>query len=240
MEDLQVPWEAAHPGSELILSSDASSALRAQIEQGAPADVLASADTRNAQLLVDGCLAPGPITPFAGNALVVAVATDSPAVVVSPADLARSGVRFVAAGPEVPITRYATEVIERLAALPGYPADFVAAVAANTVSEEDNVRVVLAKIELGEGDAAIVYRTDAQSSARVASVEIPDEAEVPATYAAVAVSASSQPQLAADFLEFLTGPDAQAVLVSHGFLPRPEAPGLSSPEGPSAAAASSP
>jgi molybdate transport system substrate-binding protein len=122
----------------------------------------------------------------------------------------------------VPITRYAVEAIENLAALPGYPADFVAAVAANSVSEEDNVRAVLAKVELGEADAAIVYLTDAWSSDGVTSVPIPAEANVPATYAAVAVGASSQPGLAAGFLEFLTGPDAQAVLASYGFLPPPE------------------
>lgn len=222
MEDLQVPWAAAHPGSELILSFDASSALRAQVEEGAPADVLASADTENAQALVDGCLAAGPITPFAGNLLVVVVPTDDPAAIASPADLARPGVRVVAAGPEVPITKYATAVIENLAELPDYPADFAAAVAANTVSEEDNVRAVLAKIELGEGDAAIVYLTDARSSTGVATVELPDVANVPASYAAVAVGASSQPELAADFLGFLTGPEAQAVLASYGFLAPPE------------------
>jgi molybdate transport system substrate-binding protein len=220
--ELQGAWQAAHPGSELILSLDASSALRAQIEQGAPADILASADPTNAQLLVDGCLARGPITAFAGNALVVVVPPDNPAGISSPADLARPGVRYVAAGPEVPITRYAMAVIDNLAALPGYPGDFAAAVAANTVSEEDNVRAVVAKVELGEADAAIVYLTDAWSSDGVASLAIPAEANVPATYAAVAVGASSQPGLAAEFLEFLTGPEAQAVLASYGFLPPPE------------------
>jgi molybdate transport system substrate-binding protein len=221
-EDLRTPWASRHPGSELILSFDASSALRAQIEEGAPADILASADPKNAQTLLDGCLARGPITPFAGNALVIVVPTDDPAAISSPADLARPGVRVVGAGSEVPITRYMTEVIERLAAIPGYPVDFAAAVAANTVSEEDNVRAVLTKIELGEGDAAIVYQTDARSSDAVATIEIPDAANVPAIYAAVTVGGSDQPQLAADFLGFLTGPEAQAVLASYGFLPPPE------------------
>ena len=172
MEDLQGLWAAAHAGSELVFSFDASSTLRAQIEEGAPADVFVSADTKNAQALVDHCLAVGPITPFAGNLLIVVVPADDPAAIATPADLARPGVRVVAAGPEVPITAYATEVIAKLAELPGYPADFAAAVAANTVSEEDNVRAVLAKIELGEGDAAIAYLTDAQSSDGVAAVEI--------------------------------------------------------------------
>ena len=83
---------------------------------------------------------------FATNSLVIVVPTGNPAGIAGPADLARSGVRVVAAGPDVPITKYASQLIAKLAALPGYPADFAAAVAANTVSEEDNVKNVLAKI----------------------------------------------------------------------------------------------
>jgi molybdate transport system substrate-binding protein len=218
-EDFQEPWGAAHPGSELIFSFDASSALRTQIEEGAPVDAFASADIRNAQTLVDECLAPGPITPFGGNRLVIVVPAGNPAGITSPADLAREGVRVVAAGPEVPITRYATKAIENLAGLEGYPEGYVAAVAANTVSEEDNVRAVLAKIELGEGDAAIVYLTDAASSDAVQKVAIPDEANVPASYAAVTTYAAPQPALAAELLDFLGGPEAQAVLAGYGFLP---------------------
>jgi molybdate transport system substrate-binding protein len=218
-EDMQEPWCAAQPGSQLITSFDASSALRTQIEEGAPVDVFASADIRNARKLVDECLAPGPITPFAGNTLVIVVPTGNPAGIASPADIARSGVRVVAAGPEVPITRYTTQAIQNLGALEGYPADFAAAVTANTVSEEDNVRAVLTKIELGEGDAAIVYVTDAASSDQVETVAIPDEANVPATYAAVTIGSAAQPALAAEFLEFVTGVEGQSVLVGHGFLP---------------------
>lgn len=221
-EALTGPWEAAHPGSTLILSFGASSTLRAQIEQGAPADVLASADIRNAQLLVDQCLAPGPIIPFAGNALVVVVPSGNPAGIETPADLARPGVRYVTAGPEAPITRYATQAIDNLASLPGYPSDFVVAVTANIVSEEDNVRAVLAKIELGEGDAAIVYATDTAASDLIETVAIPDAANVPATYAAVANVDAPHPGLASEFLSFLTGPDAKTVLAEFGFGPAPQ------------------
>ena len=123
----------------------------------------------------------------------------------------------------MPITRYATEVIENLAGLPDYPADFAAAVAANTVSEEDNVRAVLAKIELGEGDAAIVYLTDARSSDAVAAVELPDDGQRPGHLCRRRRRAPrASRELASDFLAFLTGPEAQAVLASYGFLPPPE------------------
>jgi molybdate transport system substrate-binding protein len=221
LEELGEPWTAAHPGSDLILTFDASSALRAQVEEGAVADVVVSADTKNAQTLVDACLAQGPITPFATNSLVIVVPTGNPAGIESPADLATSGVRVVAAGPQVPISTYAGQVIDNLAALPDYPADFASAVTANTVSEEDNVRAVLTKIELGEGDAAIVYVTDGASSDDVETVAIPEGANVPATYAAVAVGSATQPALATEFLAFLLGPEAQGVLAGYGFLPPP-------------------
>ena len=148
----------------------------------------------------------------------------NPAAIETPADLAKAGVRVVAALPEVPITKYTTEVLANLAELEGYPDGFAEAVTANTVSEEENVRAVLAKIELGEGDAALVYVTDALSSEGVDTVAIPDDANVLVTYAAVTVGASSQPALAADFLEFLVGPEAQAVLASDGFVPVAGAP----------------
>jgi molybdate transport system substrate-binding protein len=218
-EGLRAPWSAAHPGSELIMAFDSSSALRALIEQGAPADVFAAADTEHPGALIDGCLARGPVTAFAHNTLVVVVPSDDPASIASPADLARPGVRIVAAGPRVPITRYVAGTLSRLAEQPGYPPGFAAAVAANVVSEEDNVRAVLARVELGEADAAIVYATDAAASDAVATIEIPAEANARATYGAVTLVASPRLALAETFLDFLIGAQAQAVLARHGFLP---------------------
>ena len=78
---------------------------------------------------------------------------------------------------------------------------------------------MVAKIELGEGDAAIVYVTDARNSTKVAPVAVPDDANVPATYGAVAVKASSKPEAAAAFIAWLAGPDGQAILAKYGFRP---------------------
>jgi molybdate transport system substrate-binding protein len=220
-EDLALPWADVHPGSDLVLSLDASSTLRVQVEQGAPADVFAAADAADARAISDACLAGSPVTPFAGNTLVVVVPAGNPAGVVSPADLARPGLRFVAAGPDVPISGYAAMVLDQLSRLDGYPAAFADAVAANVVSEEDNVRAVLAKIELGEGDAAIVYATDAARAPGVEIVPLPAQANIVATYAAVTVWGSADPALASDFLAFLTGPVGQGVLRARGFLPVP-------------------
>ncbi len=187
LDSAKTAYEAANPGTKLTISTDSSSALETKIEQGAPADVFLSADTTNPKKLVDKGLADGDPVTFAGNKLTIVVPADNKAGIKTPADLARTGVKVIAAGDEVPITKYATQLVTNLAKEAGYPADFAAAYAANTVSKEDNVKAVVAKVELGEGDAGIVYVTDAKASTKVKTVDVPDSANVPATYAGVVV-----------------------------------------------------
>ena len=221
LDKAKAAYEAANPGTTLVISTDASSALETKIEQGAPADLFLSADTSNPKKLVDKGLAAGDPVPFAGNKLTVIVPADNPAGIRTPADLARSGVKVIAAGDDVPITKYATQLVTNLAAEAGYPADFAAAYAANVASKEDNVKAVVAKVELGEGDAGIVYVTDAKASTKVSTVDVPDSANVPATYDGLVVRASRNPAAATAFLDWFAGPDGQAILGSFGFLPPP-------------------
>lgn len=219
LEKAKSAYEASHPGLTLTLSTDSSAVLAAQIEQGAPADVFLSADTSNPKMLVDGGFASGAATVFAGNELTIIVPLDNPANVTTPTDLARSGLKVIAAGDGVPITGYATQLIDNLGDQPGYPPGFAAAYTANIVSKEDNVKAVVAKIELGEGDAGIVYVTDAAASTRITSIDVPDAANVRATYAGVVVKASPKQDAAKAFLDWFAGPDGQAILASFGFLP---------------------
>ena len=205
-------------GASLTVSTGSSAALETQIEQGAPADVFLSADTANPQKLLDAGLVEGRLVTFASNVLVVIVPTENPAAIQSPADLATPGLKIIAAGDDVPITKYASLLLENLAGEPGYPADFAAAYAANVVSKEDDVRSVVSKIEIGEGDAAIVYATDATSSADVAAITIPEPANVLAHYGGVVIKASASAVAAAAFLEWLAGPDGHAILKDDGFL----------------------
>jgi molybdate transport system substrate-binding protein len=211
-------YENTHAWSGVQFTFDASSALRAQIEQGAAVDAFASADTTNPQQLVDHGLAEGPVKTIARNQLVIVVPRSSSVVVATPADLARPGVKVIAAGPAVPISKYAAQLVAALARLPGYPPDYATRVAANTVSREDNVRAIVAKVALGEGDAGIVYATDA-TAANVSTVQIPAGSNVIATYGAATIKASRHPGEARDFVDWLAGPDGQAVLVRFGFLP---------------------
>lgn len=221
LEKVKAAYEVAVPGATLTISTDSSVALEMKIEQGAPADVFLSADAGNPQKLVEAGLADGDPVPFAGNELAVIVPADNPAGIRSPADLARAGVKVIAAGGEVPITTYATQLVERLSMEPGYPAGFDAAYTANVVSREDNVKGVVAKTGLGEGDAGIVYVTDAKASTMVATVDVPESANVPATYAGVVVQGSRNVAAARAFLDWLAGPGGQAILGGFGFLPPP-------------------
>jgi molybdate transport system substrate-binding protein len=214
-------YPATHPGTALTVSTDSSAALEAQIEQGAPADVFLSADAKNPQKLVALGLAPEAV-PFAGNVLAIIVprtdrGSPNPAAIRNPIDLARHGVKIVAAGDAVPITTYARQLVANLARQPGFPSGFTAAYDANVVSREDNVSAIVSKVALGEGDAGIVYMTDALSSTEVTRVDVPPGADVVATYAGAALKGSRHPDAARAFLTWLAGPGGQAILRQFGF-----------------------
>ncbi len=217
----EAAYEDATPGVAFTTSTDSSAALETKIEQGAPADVFLSADMWNPQKLVEAGLAAGGLVTVAANVLVVIVPNSNPAGIRSPADLAKAGIKIIAAADSVPISGYAKQLVANLAREPGYPASFASAYSANIVSKEDNVAAIVAKIELGEGDAGIVYATDARASTKVSTIAVPAAANVPATYAGAVVKASANTGAAAAFLAWLAGPEGQAVLTRFGFLPPP-------------------
>jgi molybdate transport system substrate-binding protein len=220
MTDAVAAYAAVRPGVTITVSTDSSAALETQIEQGAPADVFLSADIENPKKLVDAGLALKTAEIFAGNKLVIIVPKDNPGGLTTARELDKAGLRIIAAGDGVPITAYANQAVANIASRFG-PSSLVEVYNADIVSKEDNVNAVLAKIELGEGDAAIVYVTDANGSDKVKTIDIPDSANVPATYAGVVIKASANRGAAQDFLDWLAGPDGQAILAKYGFLPPP-------------------
>ena len=179
--------------------------------------MLLGADTTNAQALIDEGDANGPLTKFATNQLTVVVPASNPKGIQTPADLAKPGVCIIGAGADVPITKYATQLVTNLATRPEYGADFATKYAANVCSMEDNVGAVVNKVSLGEGDAAIVYVTDAKAGQNLTTIDVPADSNVLATYGGAAVKASPNATTAADFLTWMRSPEAQAVLAAHGF-----------------------
>jgi molybdate transport system substrate-binding protein len=219
LDKTRTVYEAANPGTTLTISTDASSALETKIEEGAPVDVFLSADTTNPQKLVDKAMTGGGLMDFARNKLTVIVPKDNPAKIQTPADLAKAGIKVIAAGDAVPITKYADQLVGNLAKQPGYPADFADAYNGNIASREDNVSAIVAKVGMGQGDAGIVYVTDANGKPDVASIAVPPDANVIAMYAGTVIKSSANPSASNAFLTWLAGPDGQAVLSGFGFLP---------------------
>ena len=221
LEAVRTAYSEAEPGITLTIATDASSTLRTQIEQGAPTDVFLSADELNPAALVDAALTDGAAVDFAGNSLVVIVPTGNPASITTAADLARPGVKVIAAGDAVPIAGYAAQVVANISALPSAPVGFAVSYEANVVSREQNVKAVVAKIELGEGDAAIVYATDARASSRVETIALPAGVDVRASYAGVVIRSTDDVAAAHAFLDWLAGPAGAAVLADFGFAAPP-------------------
>jgi molybdate transport system substrate-binding protein len=199
----------------------ASSQLRTQLQQGAPADVFASADQAQMNAARAGGSIDGPDVTFVQNRLVIIAPSSNPAMVQTAADLARPGVRFVTAGPEVPIGVYTQTVFERMSQLDAFGADFKDRANANIVSREPNVRQVVAKVQLGEADAALVYLSDVtpQAAADLLTIPIPDDLNTIVSYPIARVTGSTQTDLAQAFIELVLSPAGQAVLERWNFTP---------------------
>ncbi len=212
--ELEAVFEAAHPDIDVSVTYAGSQVLRLQIEQGAAADVFASANPEHMRALQDSGLAEESRV-FVHNELVVIVPLDNPAGIEALEDLAEAS-RIVLGTANVPVGRYAREVL-RLAA-PSLGEGFEAMVLSRVVSEESNVRLARAKIELGEADAAIVYRTDAGSSDRVGIVEIPSQYNVIADYPVGVLRRTTVPATAEAWVALLMSPEGRAVLARHGFI----------------------
>jgi molybdate transport system substrate-binding protein len=205
----------AHPESKITFNFAGSQELRTQIEQGARADVFASADTKHIEALVQAGKAASPIL-FARNEPVIAVSKESAGKVHGLADLPNLE-RIVVGTPEVPIGRYTLQILDLASASLG--ADFRARVDAKVVSRELNVRQVLAKVTLGEAQAGFVYRTDARAAgAGVSVVDIPANLNVIAEYP-ISIVATPQPLLAKEFVSLVLSPQGQKILADAGFLP---------------------
>ncbi len=221
-EEIGTAFEAANRGVEVLLNFASSSDLAAQLAEGAPADVFASANTRQMTVAREAGRIAGRARIFARNRLILIVPADNPAGITSLRDLATDGVQLLLAAPDVPVRTYTDAMLERLAADPAYGEEYRAGVLANVVSEEQNVRQVSAKIALGEGDAGIVYASDVTPDIAddVVTIPIPDALNTLARYPIGIISDSAQPELAQAFVAYVRSCDGQAVLARWGFVAR--------------------
>jgi molybdate transport system substrate-binding protein len=199
-------FEEANPDADVALNFAASSALARQVEEGAPADVFASADEANMARVVDAGAIRGEPVVFATNSLQIIVAPGNPEGITGLADLADPDLVYVTAAPEVPIGTYAAQALEE------------AGVTASPSSLESDVRAVVTKVTSGEADAGIVYATDVTAAGDAADgVDVPAEFDVVATYPAAVTVEADDPAAAEAWIAFLTGEQGQAILASHGF-----------------------
>ena len=180
--------------------------------------MFASANMTQMTAAEDAEVIAGEPTIFIRNRLAIIVPADNPAGVEDPGDLATDGLKLVVAHPDVPVGRYSLDMLDKMSADPQYGESFRSEVEANIVSQEDNVRQVVTKVQLGEADAGIVYVSDVTPDVAddVTIIEVPTEHNIIAEYPVAAV-ADGNAELAQAFIDFLLSDDGQAILEQWGF-----------------------
>jgi molybdate transport system substrate-binding protein len=212
--------EQANPGTKILFNFAGSPTLRTQLAQGARADVFASADEPNMQgAQKEGSIASEPRI-FVRNQLVAIVPAANSAQVMRLQDLAKSGVKLVLTNKEVPVGNYSRQVLTKMSQDAAFGAEFATRVLANLVSEETNVKQVVAKVQLGEADAGIVYASDVTPAVRgaVQMLAIPESFNVIARYPIAVVREAPNAAGARAFIDYVLSPAGQAILTKHGFL----------------------
>lgn len=201
-------FEKKYPDVSVKFDYDASSNLATQINQGAPADVFASADQDNLQKTIDSGAVTPPAVVFAKNRLEIAVEKGNPKKIKTLADLQKSGLVVVLCADQVPCGKYAAQSLA------------MAGVTINPSSKEENAKATLSKVSIGEADASIVYVTDVKASKGTTSgVKIADKQNVIATYPMGVVKESQNATAAKAWVQYVTSKDGQKTLRKFGFLP---------------------
>ena len=221
-KEIGVQFEKEHPGVKVVFNFGGSNQLRMQLDQGAKADVFASANTKEMDAAVkSGLTAADAPKVFVRNKLAVILPKNNPAKIEKLSDLSRKGLKVVLAAEQVPVGKYALESLTKMSGDPQLGPEFKTQVLANIVSREENVKAVVTKVRLGEADAGIAYVSDYQGAAAqdLAVLEIPDNFNPIAEYPIAALSKAIQPETARQFVAWVLSEKGQDALKKYGFLP---------------------
>jgi molybdate transport system substrate-binding protein len=217
--EIGTAFKKANPGVEVTFNFAGSAALRTQLEQGARADVFASADTmqmnsarQSGVIAEDGKI-------FVRNSLTMITPANNRGGVNAVADLKKPGLKLVLAAPEVPVGNYTRQMLTKASADPAYGASFSEDVLKNLVSNEANVKQVVTKVELGEADVGIVYGSDVTPSVapKLKTVAIPASINIIAEYPIALTEDASNPRAAQAFIDFVSSSAGQDILMKWGF-----------------------
>ncbi|MBM4257586.1 MAG: molybdate ABC transporter substrate-binding protein [Deltaproteobacteria bacterium] len=211
--------ELAYPGLKVVYNFGGSSALRTQLEQGAHADVFAAADAIQIEQAKKNGIVQGDTPVFAQNRLVVIVPLANPAKIKTFCGLGKPGIKLDLAHANVPIGNYSRQAIAKASTACG--ADFEERTLNNVVSEEENVKQVVTKIQLGEADAGIVYASDVtiRVNKDVHTITLDDAYNQIASYPIAVTAVAKSRNMAEVFVTFVLSPEGQVILGGHGFMP---------------------
>lgn len=221
-EEIGELFEASYPNATIVFNFAGSQQLAQQIIAGAPADVFASANQKQTDVVIQaGGIVAGSQQTFVRNRLVVIYPQDNPAGLRDLKDLAQPGLKLVFAAQEVPVGQYSLDFLDKAITDPAFGDSYKEDVLANVVSYEDNVKAVLTKVALGEADAGIVYTSDitGEDGAIVGRIDIPDALNVIATYPIALVKESEYMELAQAFIDLVLSQAGQDILAKHNFIP---------------------
>jgi molybdate transport system substrate-binding protein len=220
--DIGKLFETNHPGASVIFNFAGSQQLAQQINEGAPADVFASANNKQMDVVIGaGEIVTETLQTFVKNRLVAIFPQGNPANLKELKDLAKPGLKLVLAAKEVPVGQYALDFLDKAMADPAFGSAYKEGVLANVVSYEENVKSVLSKVALGEADAGIVYTSDisGKDAGKVGRIDIPDALNVIATYPIAPLKTSKNPEFAQDFINLILSQEGQKILAKYNFIP---------------------
>jgi molybdate transport system substrate-binding protein len=203
-----------------VFNFDGSQALRTQIENGAYADVFASANKKQMNALKnDGLMNNSSIVIFTRNKISLIVPKDNPAKIGNISDLAKPNIKIVMGTKDVPVGDYALQIIDKLGNDSSYGQDYKTKVLSNVISQETNVNYVVTKVALGEADVGFAYVSDVTEdlSGKVDKIEIPDEYNVIAEYPIGLIKQSKYPTEGMKFMNLVMSNEGKAVLERYGF-----------------------